>query len=250
MTELVLSIFPGIDLLGMAFEEHGACVVRGPDLITGGDIRQFHPPSEVFTGVIGGPPCQDFSALNRRPTGYSSDMLAEAIRVIEEARPDWFLLENVVRMPPFTIEGYEVQRFPLDLSWFTLSSRRRDFVFGSRNGGLIDPMMREGDRSEHSCVVSNDERSFSACCELHGLPRDFDIEGFSLQGKKRAIANSVPMQMGRYLASLILDRPAIPNREERRCACGCGRPVYGRARYSSAMCRKRAERARRNAARL
>jgi site-specific DNA-cytosine methylase len=28
---LVLSLFPGIGLLDMAFEAHGFCVVRGPD---------------------------------------------------------------------------------------------------------------------------------------------------------------------------------------------------------------------------
>jgi DNA (cytosine-5)-methyltransferase 1 len=32
MSGLVLSLFPGIGLLDMAFEEEGFCVVRGPDL--------------------------------------------------------------------------------------------------------------------------------------------------------------------------------------------------------------------------
>lgn len=55
MRDLVLSIFPGIDLLGRAFEEEGFCVVRGPDLLWGGDVRAFHPPAGVFGGVIGVP---------------------------------------------------------------------------------------------------------------------------------------------------------------------------------------------------
>lgn len=55
---LVLSLFPGIGLLDMAFCEEGFCVVRGPDLLWGGDIRKFHPPAGRFDGVIGGPPCQ------------------------------------------------------------------------------------------------------------------------------------------------------------------------------------------------
>ena len=33
---LVLSLFPGIGLLDMAFEAEGFCVVRGPDLLWGG----------------------------------------------------------------------------------------------------------------------------------------------------------------------------------------------------------------------
>lgn len=40
---LVLSLFPGIGLLDMAFELEGNCVVRGPDVLWGGDIRTFHP---------------------------------------------------------------------------------------------------------------------------------------------------------------------------------------------------------------
>lgn len=60
---LVLSLFPGIGLLDMAFEEEGFCVVRGPDLLWGGDVKRFHPPAGRFDGVIGGPPCKAFSRL-------------------------------------------------------------------------------------------------------------------------------------------------------------------------------------------
>lgn len=62
MPRLVLSLFPGVDLLGRAFEELGFCVVRGPDPLWGGDIHNFHPPPR-FEGIIGGPPCQRFSKL-------------------------------------------------------------------------------------------------------------------------------------------------------------------------------------------
>jgi DNA (cytosine-5)-methyltransferase 1 len=60
---LVLSLFPGIGLLDRAFEEVGFCVVRGPDVLWGGDIHRFRPPAGRFDGVIGGPPCQAFSVL-------------------------------------------------------------------------------------------------------------------------------------------------------------------------------------------
>lgn len=80
---LLLSVFPGIDLLGRAFEGEGFCVVRGPDLIFGGDIRRFNPPAQVFEGVIGGSPCQDFSTARRSaPTGECLEMLEEFKRVL------------------------------------------------------------------------------------------------------------------------------------------------------------------------
>lgn len=103
---LVLSIFPGIDLLGMAFEEQGYCVVRGPDLLWGGDIKNFHPPAGAFEGVIGGPPCigdSKLAALQYGHPGYS--LWEEAIRVINEATPEWWVLEAVVRKPaPYVVK--------------------------------------------------------------------------------------------------------------------------------------------------
>jgi hypothetical protein len=95
---LILSIFPGIDLLGRAFEEvwPEACLVRGPDLIFGGDVRTFHPPAGVFDGVIGGPPCQAFSRLRHlvENNGHAvaPDLIPEFERVVSEAEPQWFLI--------------------------------------------------------------------------------------------------------------------------------------------------------------
>jgi DNA (cytosine-5)-methyltransferase 1 len=66
---LVLSLFPGIGLLDMAFEEEGFCVVRGPDLLWGGDVYTFHPPVGKFDGVIGGPPCKRWSRLAHMVNG-------------------------------------------------------------------------------------------------------------------------------------------------------------------------------------
>ena len=48
----ILSLFPGIDLLGRGFELEGFCVAPGPDLLWGGDIRSFHPPAGRFDGAI------------------------------------------------------------------------------------------------------------------------------------------------------------------------------------------------------
>lgn len=248
---LVLSIFPGIDLLGCAFEEAGFCVVRGPDLITGGDIRSFHPPRNIFAGVIGGPPCQDFSKLNRNPGSYGREMIGEYCRVVEEAGAEWFLFENVVAAPHFEIAGYRQQRFALDLAWFSDFSRRRDFVFGSKSGQLLNPVNDTRGEIGGTCVTGSDERSFQACCEIQGLPPDFDIPFFSLDGKKQAVANGVPLPLGRHVARLIAetlygvsDIPETQEDDYRRCLCGCGRVVVGRAKYQSATCRKRAQRAR------
>ena len=248
--ELILSIFPGIDLLGRAFEEAGFCVVRGPDIITGGDIVDFSPAPNKFGGVIGGPPCQDFSKLNRSPGEYGDDMLEQFARVVVESGCDWFLFENVVVAPDVEIAGYVQQRFALDLAWFSDFSRRRDFIFGSKAGHLLDPKYSTRGDVEGTCVTGSDERSFSAGCEIQGLPADFDIPFFSLAGKKQAVANAVPMALGRHVAQLIVEAvygevtAMQTDLSHRRCKCGCGRAVVGRASYAGATCRKKAQRAR------
>ena len=65
-SRLILSLFPGAGLLDRGFEQAGFCVVRGPDTLLGQRIEDFHVPEGHFVGVIGGPPCQDFSLERER----------------------------------------------------------------------------------------------------------------------------------------------------------------------------------------
>lgn len=132
----VLSLFPGIGLLDRAFEEAGYCVVRGPDPLWGGDIRGFHPPPGVFWGVIGGPPCQEFSKLANlvRAQGHKprfGNLIPEFERCVDEAQPGWFLMENVPDAPVPKVEGYGVHSQKLNNRWLGAEQHRlRVFSFG------------------------------------------------------------------------------------------------------------------------
>ncbi|HWB13315.1 MAG TPA: DNA cytosine methyltransferase [Pirellulales bacterium] len=139
---LVLSLFPGIGLLDRAFEEEGFCVVRGPDVLWGGDILRFHPPIGKFDGVIGGPPCQAFSSLARlvRASGREprfGNLIPEFERCVLEASPSWFLMENVPGAPLPQIAGYGAKSFKLcnshlaaDGIWGQEQRRVRRITFG------------------------------------------------------------------------------------------------------------------------
>lgn len=134
---LILSIFPGIDLLGRAFEEEWpeACVVRGPDLLWGGDIKRFHPPAGKFDGVIGGPPCQAFSRLRHlvEHNGYriAENLIPEFERAVAEAGPRWFLMENVPGAPEPRVPGfYHKRHLVQDLHVGGATRRVRAFTFG------------------------------------------------------------------------------------------------------------------------
>ena len=135
MNNLVLSVFPGVGMLDMAFEEEGFCVVRGPDLLWGGDIQKFHPPAGVFEGVIGGPPCQAFSRLRHfvEHNGYAvaENLIPEFERVIAEARPSWFIMENVPAAPTPAVAPYIIIRHDIvDAHVGGETARRRAFHWG------------------------------------------------------------------------------------------------------------------------
>lgn len=138
---LVLSLFPGIGLLDRAFEEEGFCIVRGPDVIWGGDVKSFHPPSGKFDGVIGGPPCKAFSPLANivrvvhGEDAVAKDLIPEFERCVAEAAPRWFLMENVRRAPEPSVDGYQVRSVTINNRWFGSEQNRvRRFSFGTKDG--------------------------------------------------------------------------------------------------------------------
>lgn len=221
---LVLSLFPGIGLLDRAFEEEGFCVVRGPDLIWGGDVRCFFPPAGVFDGVIGGPPCQSFSGLANliRAKGGepAPDMIPEFVRVVGATRPIWFLMENVPTAPIPAIDGYGVTTLLLDNRWLgEEQARKRRFSFGSGDGfrRVLHPEVAIFESSEFAPTVTSahaGERprtkgmirryTVEEARRLQGLPDDFlDGSPLTQQGKLKVIAQGVPLPMGRAVARAV-----------------------------------------------
>lgn len=259
---VILSLFPGVGLLDLAFELAGFCVVRGPDLIFGGDIRNFHPSPGVFWGVIGGPPCQDFSGLRRaEPSGQGLAMLREFVRCVTEAGVEWFLMENVARTPNLwevpgvcDLTGYTVQRFDINQGWYSAVSRLRHIQFGSLSGRLLNVTRRVVTGPKEGAALANDDRSFREICRLQGLPDDYDLPGFLAAEKKRAVGNGVPLVLGKVLAEAIIEAYSFGRVTGRACLCGCGRLVTGQAQYAAneagdtSTCRKRAQRNRDSAA--
>lgn len=252
MTGLILSLFPGIGLLDLAFEEAGFCVVRGPDVLWGGDIRRFHPPTGRFDGVIGGPPCQAFSRLrhiveyNRaqnpeRYTKIAENLIPEFERVVVEAAPKWFLMENVPEAPIADVDGYHIHSFLLNNRWLGADQNRlRRFSFGHADRPVnlrkyIDVTLFESPVYEYAVTAAGStggspvpvrlngggkpkrlpksatgaSRSVADYCRLQGLPEDFlDDAPFTAEGKRKVIGNGVPLPMGRALANAILEAGA------------------------------------------
>lgn len=238
MSDLVLSLFPGIGLLDMAFEESGFCVVRGPDVLWGGDVKRFHPPAGRFDGVIGGPPCQAFSDLVhlvRQRYGESAvaeNLIPEFERVVAEARPAWFLMENVPNAPEPVVAEYGIISLLLNNRWVGgEQSRVRRFSFGVRGSvcalsAYIDYELFEPVVWSPAVIASRGQASIKMgsagvlkkngsarvsssaylanTIRLQGLPAGFlDRAPLTSEGKQKVIGNGVPLPMGRAIARAV-----------------------------------------------
>jgi len=237
---LVLSLFPGIGLLDYAFELEGFCVVRGPDLLWGGDIRRFNPPNGRFDGVIGGPPCQIFSRmrhLNPRAGKKHGDLIPEFLRCVAQAKPNWFLMENVPEAPVPQIAGYLVTaRMVTDVEVGGITSRSRRFSFGTRGldcqrfqvetralwpypepavlaggGGRAVPVRLGGTGKRKKTIDgrrhgphTGPRAPVAVMLHAQGLPENFFEDcPLTIEGQRHGLGNGVPIPMGRAVARAV-----------------------------------------------
>lgn len=271
--KLVLSLFSGIDLLGMAFQRTGFCVVSAGDIAFGRDIRDFHAPAGHFAGVILGSPCQAWSCARRgqvttEEKASARSLIAEGARVILEAQPDWWLWENVPSVPNIRMEGYTHQRF--DLTHRECNGemlRRRHFQFGVNFNIGVTPDMRDSEKifwnaPGSKLVIPRSATSadsftpapvgeaalktpWKKLCRMFDLPEGFELSGMSRRGKYLAVRNGVPLKMGTVIAAAIHDLMEGKQVGVKICICGCGRSVAGmKQTLAIASCRKRVERRR------
>lgn len=173
----ILSLFSGGGGLDIAFHDAGFDVVEMVELnatycatlhhnaaaggmlagakVHFGDIREYdaaHLRDIAF--IIGGPPCQTFSAAGRRMAGAPGakdprgELFAPYVRLLEQLRPKGFLFENVPGiksadggmtwpriLEEFDRAGYDVFERVLDAADYGVPQHReRLFVVGVRKG--------------------------------------------------------------------------------------------------------------------
>lgn len=211
-------------------------MVRGPDLLWGGNVKLFHPPAGRFEGVIGGPPCKAFSQLVHlvRANGYqvAENLIPEFERCVFEAQPEWFLMENVTKAPEPVVSGYTVNRFVINNRWVGgEQNRERAVSFGVRGAervdlsNLVDSWVTlecfewspavcaaggvkpgiTGDRKTRAKYLGwKTAAALKESIRLQGLPDDFLSEApFTLEGKHQVIGNGVPLPLGRAIAKAV-----------------------------------------------
>jgi DNA (cytosine-5)-methyltransferase 1 len=113
------------------------------------DVRGSELPR--INGITFGSPCQDFSLAGKRRgmSGERSSLILEAIRLIKECRPDFFIWENVkgtfssnnrqdfaAILQAFTnVGGYRLEWQLLNTKWFLPQNRERVYLVGYLGDG-------------------------------------------------------------------------------------------------------------------
>ena len=104
-----------------------------------------------INGITFGSPCQDFSLAGRRKgmSGERSSLILEAIRLIKECRPDFFIWENVkgtfssnnrqdfaaILQAFANVGGYRLEWQLLNTKWFLPQNRERVYLVGYLGDG-------------------------------------------------------------------------------------------------------------------
>lgn len=165
----------------------------------GGDVRSFHVPTGKFEGIIGGPPCQ-FASKAALTGSEAPNLIPEYLRLIEEAKPQWAVMENVEGV---LVEGagpdwpYTVIR-----DWDCGGMTNRERVFWFRGiAPVIEPQTRPG-----KVGVDIERTVLASSWKSHSTPRfpkleyvkgeqAAELQGFPGLGEK--IMNAQPSYGGK-----------------------------------------------------
>lgn len=208
----VLSLFDGmscgqiaLNKAGIKYEQYFACEIK-PHAIK---VTQHNFPNTIQLGsvldvkasdlpkidlLIGGSPCQDFSRANSVRDGLKgmkSMLFYEYVRLLEETKPTYYLLENVIMddlgyntiteilgTEPVRLCGSKVSGALRDrLFWTNIGPEYRD-LFGNRKCAIPQPIDKKimlndvleygySDKKKHTCLNTSCGRDANQRYMLH-----------------------------------------------------------------------------------
>lgn len=147
----ILSLFDGISCARVALERVGIPVdaylaveidkyatkisqKNYPDILHTSDVRTFIGEYGSFDLLIGGSPCQDLSIAKKDRKGLEGDrssLFWEYVRILNEVKPKYFILENVASMPKeakqIITDTLGVEPIMIDATLVSAQRRRRLF---------------------------------------------------------------------------------------------------------------------------
>ena len=165
----ILSLFDGISIARQAITNCGIKIDKYyaseidkyaiqiaqknfPDTIQLGDVKNIK--GEDFKDIdliIGGSPCQDLSIAKKNREGLSgarSGLFYEYVRILNEVKPKYFILENVNSMPKeaketITKELFGIEPIMINAALVSAQNRKRLFWVGKLVGDKYEQVKME-----------------------------------------------------------------------------------------------------------
>lgn len=173
------------------------------------DIREFHPEYKSIDFIIGGPPCQSFSAAGARALGVAGtkddrgNLFLEYVRLLNTLKPKGFLFENVYRIvganegkdwkritEAFLDVGYKLFYRILDTADYGVPQHReRLIIVGVRQDMLSDRLFLFP-RPTHGPDSKSGLPHYSSIAALHGLKAEPVKTG--LKGRYGHLLEEIP----------------------------------------------------------
>ncbi len=182
----------------------------GPDTnVIVGDICEYDPKVTDIEFIIGGPPCQSFSAAGARASGVAGtkdsrgNLFQEYVRILNKLKPAGFLFENVYRIlganngkdweeirSAFSNVGYDLTFRVLDTADYGVPQNRERLIIVGVANGRTRELAFNFPRPTHGPDSRIKRKYSSASQALIGVTERPDKN--SLTGKYGPLLNDIP----------------------------------------------------------
>ena len=168
------------------------------------DINDYNPELDGIDFIIGGPPCQTFSAAGARAAGVNGtdddrgNLFKQYVRILTKLKPKGFLFENVYRIvgaqkgkpwkqiqAAFREAGYKLYWRILDAADFGVPQfRERLIIVGLKEGSFQFPYPTHGPDS------TDNRPYYSAGTAIEGVVSK--VQGSKVGGRHGHLLNDIP----------------------------------------------------------
>ena len=168
------------------------------------DINDYDPDVEDIDFIIGGPPCQTFSAASARAAGVNGiddnrgNLFTQYVRILQKLKPKGFLFENVYRIvgaqggkpwkliqEAFQDAGYKLHWRIIDAADYGVPQfRERLIIVGLRDGNFLFPYPTHGPDSRDNRPYYSAKEAIKSVVS--------QSKGSSIGGRHGHLLNDIP----------------------------------------------------------
>jgi len=182
--------------------------VNHPDIVHIGDVKQVGKYNNIDL-LIGGSPCQDLSIAKKDRKGLQGDrssLFYEYLRILNETKPKYFILENVASMSKesqeiITKELFNIEPIMINSALLTAQNRKRLYWVGKLIDGEYKQVKIEQpeDRKIYLKDIIEEgvvDRDKSYCIDAN-YHKGGNLKSYFEKGRRQLVFNK-PVRLGHF----------------------------------------------------